>query len=508
MASVSLPEEKSGLRARIGRFFYAEELPYGIAVVRMLLPIGLLVAMVPRWFHARELYSSDGATTPLAHAYGFPNMLPEFSGVVAVGLATLLLFTLVTMCIGWCTRLSVVLTFFVYTYLNLTDAVSTMTKYSVIASHVLLLLSMSQCGAVWSVDRWLERRRRAKAGDSSPLPVPRSAAWPRRLLQLLVGFVYFGAAITKFHTPAYFTSDQLGTWMQTNVNFANPLGEWLTQFPSLLVLFAYFTVVWEIVFIFLCWRGTARTVVIGLGAMFHVMTTLTLGLIVFPMVCISVYFAFLNENDFRAIQTRLRQFGLWKTDHTVEAVSTNAGHGSRGGLPVRSLVAFAGFGVIVAATGIEAEYWLDPYGLRRPEGPYALKEIDPELVRTKYLRKSGPIKPVDMIASFETGTIIVGGEVFNPRRTFRIGEVMFVQAAVSPPHPDMYFDCSLHDADDQIVDSRTEPILRESRRCNFSYRLTDALEPGDYSLVLKRAGREILRRRISIRPPKNSASAN
>lgn len=505
MASTSLPVEPNGLRARFGQFFYAEEAPYGIALVRMFLPIGLMVAMVPRWFHARELYSSDGAPTPLAHAYGIPNMLPEITGVVAVGMMTLLLFALITMSIGWCTRASVMFAFVAYTFLNLTDAVSTMTKYSVIASHVLLLLSLSQCGAVWSVDRWLERRRHRQSGATEPLPEPKFAAWPRRLLQLMIGIVYFGAAITKFHTPAYFTSDQLGTWMQTNVNFANPIGEWMTQFTSLLVVFAYVAIIWEIMFVFLCWRGTARLIAIGLGATFHVMTTLTLGLVVFPMVCISIYFAFLNENDIAAIAQRLRSIG-WFRERATTAVPVPAT--SRSGLPIPSFVAFAGVAVIVAATGIEIEYWMDPYGLRRPEGPYALQEIDTETVEQVYFRKSGPVNPVDMIASFQAGTVVVGGEIFNPKRDFRIGDTIIIQAAVSPPHEDMYLDCSLHDTDDHVVDSNVQPAVRESRRCNFNYTLSDALEPGDYALVLKRAGRELMRKNITIHPRKNSAAAN
>src|SRR5690606_41945938 len=67
--------------------------------------------------------------------------------------------------LGWRTRLSVSLSFVLYTYLNLLDSVSTITKYSCIASHALLLLSLSNCGAVWSVDHWLKRRRSARSEE-------------------------------------------------------------------------------------------------------------------------------------------------------------------------------------------------------------------------------------------------------------------------------------------------------------------------------------------------------
>eukprot|EP00913_Durusdinium_trenchii_P035326 g33056.t1 len=442
--------------------------------------------MLPRWFHARELYSTDGATTPLVHAYGMTNMLPEFSGAVAVAIMSLLIFTLLTMCVGWCTRASTTFTFFAYTYLNLTDAISTMTKYSVIASHVLLLLAISQCGAVWSVDHWLEKRRHRLSGATQPLPPPKFAVWPRRLLQFLICIVYFGAAMTKFQTPAYFTSDQLSTWMQTNVNHANPIGEYMSQFASLLVVSAYLTIVWEITFIFLSWRGVSRLIVITMGIGFHVMTTLTLGLIVFPMVCIAIYFAFLSEEDIRTIAWRLRRFGLSR--RRVQKPAPLPAGVRPGTFSVPSAVVFGGVAVIVAACGIEVEYWMDPYGLRRPEGPYALKELDNELVEREYLRQSGPVKPIDMIADFQAGTIELGGELFNPKRNFRIGDKMIIQATVSPPHEDMYLNCCLHDAHDHVVDSNLQPALREMRRCKFQYTLSDSLEPGKYSLVLKRAG--------------------
>ena len=102
-------------------FFFAEEVPYGMAVVRMLLPAVLLLVMVPRWFHARELFSIDGAAAPLADNYGYFDFLPVPSGPMAVALATLLVLTLLTSSLGWCTRISLGVSLVLYTYLNLLD---------------------------------------------------------------------------------------------------------------------------------------------------------------------------------------------------------------------------------------------------------------------------------------------------------------------------------------------------------------------------------------------------
>ena len=57
------------------------------------------------------------------------------------------------------------------------------------------------------------------------------------------------------HTPAFFSSDQMRQWMITNVNHSNPIGEYLSFYPAALVVSAYVTVLWEVLFVFLAWRG-------------------------------------------------------------------------------------------------------------------------------------------------------------------------------------------------------------------------------------------------------------
>ena len=185
MSDQHSPEVK---RNSLTEFFFAEEVPYGMAVVRMLLPAVLLLVMVPRWFHARELFSLDGAPAPLADNYGYFDFLPVPSGPMAVALATLLVLTLLTSSLGWCTRLSLCVSLVLYTYLNLLDCLSTLTKYSAIAAHGLLILSISNCGSVWSIDGFLKRRalrcgrpeERRHAARHTRLGCPRGAPSRRR----------------------------------------------------------------------------------------------------------------------------------------------------------------------------------------------------------------------------------------------------------------------------------------------------------------------------------------
>ena len=53
-ASIDHAETRS-LKASLNDFFYSKETPYGLALVRIFLPLILLCVIVPRWSFAREL---------------------------------------------------------------------------------------------------------------------------------------------------------------------------------------------------------------------------------------------------------------------------------------------------------------------------------------------------------------------------------------------------------------------------------------------------------------------
>jgi len=511
MAGSSLTHLKNDLRGRFGRFFYEREVPFGLALFRIFLPLSVLIPMVPRWVRARELYSADGAPAPLALTYGFPGFLPELPGEVVVAIHSVLLLALVASMLGWCTRISLLTSTVLYTYLNMHDSLSTMTKYSVIATHGLFLMSLSHCGAVWSIDAWRERSRRRREGSlrSEPLP-PAFPVWPRRLVQIFIGVVYFGAAVTKIHTPAYFSGEQLQTWMITNYNLRTPLGDFLSQFPSILVMFAYIAVVWEMLFLFICWKGWSRAIMLLLGVIFHVMTGFTLGLDVFPVICISFYFAFLDAEDVTRLARwwNATQFAsAWRRYVAAPAASAVSAWHVPERLRMPSPAVFSFAAALVALGGVEIEYLSDPYGIRRPEGMYELKPLDADYV-AELLTPSPPIRDKDKITSLETGTLVVGGHLLDRRTEFRHGDMITAEFGVSPPHQDMWIECNLHDARDRLVHTAGLVVSREMMRGSVCYEIKESYAPGDYWVVLKAAGKEMLRKPITLRAAAKSPVAN
>ena len=87
---------RRGLFGQIHDFFYSEEPAYGLAMVRMALPAALLLAVIRRWPHVRELYSLDGAPAPLWNSFGIESGLPIPSAPVAVALYAAMVFFLRT----------------------------------------------------------------------------------------------------------------------------------------------------------------------------------------------------------------------------------------------------------------------------------------------------------------------------------------------------------------------------------------------------------------------------
>lgn len=486
-ASRDLPAQN--MTARLREFFYREEVPYGLALIRIILPAILLAVILPRWFHARELFSTDGAAAPLALNYGFENFPPEPGGTLAVALMTALVVTLLTSSIGWFTRASLCIAFAIYTYLNMLDCLSTMTKYSVISSHLLLLLSLSKCGSVWSVD--------AITGRCETRP---SALWPQRLMQLLIGLVYLGAAFTKLHTGEFFTSDQLRNWMMTNVNNPNPLGEWLSLHPAVIVAMAHIAIIWQIAFIFVVLKPGFRESFLGLGVLFHFSTTPLLGLYVFPLVMTTSYLCYVNENDIRRLSTLLAHSQLTSRFARAASLVQNRIVSSSG-----LLASGATWGIVLLTStfaGIAAEHSIDPYDLRAPSGPHALPVADVKLVsELQTLLESSAQKRIaidDMILSMDIGTSQLGNVLITHEDEFQCNQQFFVQVTLTIPHPDLWLECRIENETGHTLDQTSQIVPRRNLRADWSYVLPGSLPEGTYQVVLYGANGELARRPISL----------
>ncbi len=450
------PSSTTSRRGGLAAFFFAEEAPYGLALVRMLLISMALIPMVRRFGRVRELFSSDGAPQQLIELFGQGRVLPELPASFAAALYGIMIFSLMCAVFGFRTRLALLVGTPLYIYFNLLDSVSTMTKYSVIAAHIMVLLTLSQCGAVWSVDAVLRRWKEGVAATAIP---PRFPVWPARLMQLLFAFVYFGAAVTKIQTQSFFSGEQMKYWMLSNWNYSNPAGEVLATWTPLLLASGYITVVWEITFAFLAWRPVGRFFALGIGVMFHIMTWLTLGLYIFPLICISAYLSFLMEKDIVAIRrfmhrlrfpTAILGFPRFAIARVVEA--------RPGYVPMSML--WLGVAVLVAVASAEADYRIDLYGMRANKDGLALSPMDSKVALTM-LKSQQPLREKDKFLSFDIGSMLIGGQLANRSQTYEYGATIIAQCNVNPPHEDLWVECNLEDEQHRIIDTAGVFVTRE-----------------------------------------------
>lgn len=502
---------KTGMiRDRFHQFFFAKEVPYGLAIVRMLVPLVLLGTVCTRWPFARELFSADGAPAPLADLFRYYDYLPVLPGTVAVGLFAALGFFLFCCSIGWMTRFSLIASVVLYTYFCCMDCISMATKYSAIATHVLFILSLSNCGAVWSVDSWLKGRKAARTWPQyAKTEPPRFEIWPQRLMQILIALVYFGAAVTKLHTPGYLEGDQIIYWAMSRYNNPHPVGEFLTLFPIIVSAMSYIAIVWEMVFIFVVWRKWGRPVALGLGAAFHIGTVFSLGLYIFPMISISIYFCFLKEQDVQWLSARLRRLyrhGGWFQQNMDRLRALVEQFRPQPVANWKSPTAWVTGIAVVLALGIYVEYEQDLYGIRRPEGRMTLHEVEPELV-AQMLKPEQTMREKDKFLSVDVGTQMVGGWLINRKSEFMLGETMLVQCCLNPPHEDLWVDCHFCEESGRIVYRAGQIAPRENLRAVFQFYPEEVLEPGNYFISIKSKGKEVLRRSVTLLP-KLSAMAN
>jgi hypothetical protein len=512
---VAGPLRESEMLSRVGsalrEFFHGTETPYRLALVRICLAFTLLFPTAYRWFYAREIFSTDGSGLSLWSIYGSQLPWLEPSGTVVVAIDSIVILALVTSCLGWCTRLSLVLATVGYTYVNMLDILSSLNKSSAIASHVLFFLCFTHCGAVWSVDSWLARRRLLRLGvppEGIPAP-PSDPRWPRRLIQILMATVYISAAVTKLEVQNYFSGEHLQTWMLSTIHTPNLLGGYVALHPSFVIVCAYVTAMWELLFIFLVWKPPARRIVLGLGILFHFMTCLTLGLFIFPMICLSTYAAFATDSEIEALRRIFANAWNWVMARlgAIPSLAASAGRIVPTIAPAWSRGAFAAALLLTGVGGVGLEYKLDRYGLRRPEGPYKLQELDPRQV-DELLAPTARIEPEDKVLNFDVGSIFLGGCLLDRRTTFHQGETLRVQCCLIPPHESMWIQCNLHDSQNRIVDTIGLFLSCDMLRAHFFYNIGNCVMPGDYSLVLKIAGDEIMRRKVTVLPRSTACLAN
>jgi hypothetical protein len=404
------------------RFLFAPESPRPWAMMRIVLAAALLWEILPRWPYAVELYSTAGFSFPAFPTAWFQ---PEPLGpLLTIILHSTLVGVLVMLLLGWHTRLSSFAAFCLIGWFALLDAAGTLTKYTAISLHLLLLMTFAQPGAVWSIDR-IGSRRWNRA-------IPLNSHWPGTLVRLLVASIYLGAAITKIRLPDFATGDLLEFSLLDDPYGGRWPGLWLATKPRLLILCSFATIGFELLFPALVWIPKLRRPMLCLAATFHLGLAAMMHLELFSPIMLAALCAFLKEEDLAAIGQRLRRVF---PKNPVEADLTYRGFSPW------TLSALYGGALLLIVLGLSgSQYHADHYGVfhRAIEPQYAAIDT----AEAQEMIDAFEPEARDYFHRIDIGSRLGYRRVYGERHAFRPGEVVYVLARLLQPHPswEMHWD--------------------------------------------------------------------
>ena len=484
-------------------FWFAPESPRPVALMRIGLGLVLLYDAALRWPYAIELYSSAGLPIPVFpyEGTGRAGLEPVALGPAAtVGLHTLLLFFLAAVVVGWQTRFSLSLAAGLGLWLGLLDQAGTFKKYSVIGTHLLLLLWLTQCGGIWSVDALFGRGGRWRA-------VRLGAAWPRRLMQLLVVSIYLGAAVTKIRLPDFANGDLLMFSLLDDQWGGSTLGLSLSTQPNLLILASIGTVFLEIAFPLLVWNRALRRPMLVLAALFHIVLWMTMHLGIFSPMMLVALLAFVREEDLSACTRPLvRARSAWTVD-ADEAANRPASVAETLRLGrlrlLKNVGAYALMALLAAVSGVAVQYRIDAYGVFRGRESAEFAPFDPEQM-IEVLAEQTPADAGhygDYFHRLEIGSRLSsdGTHTFGRRRRFRPGMTVYACTRLIQRHPTMRLQWVLTRPDGrEAVHSHT--LDRSASHATVGFALTDPEQTpaGRYRLTLKADGSTVAARSFEL----------
>ena len=153
-----------------------------------------------------------------------------------------------------------------------------------------MYLMIGPCGAVYSVDRWIAKRR---AGGQLPRPQPTTSCnLAIRLIQIHMCIIYLFGGISKLRGEMWW--DGTAVWYAiSNLEYQSIDVTWLVRYPWLIALLSHVTVFWETFYCFLVWPRATRPIALGLAFCVHAGIALFLGMITFGTAMIIGNLAFL-----------------------------------------------------------------------------------------------------------------------------------------------------------------------------------------------------------------------
>jgi len=153
-----------------------------------------------------------------------------------------------------------------------------------------IYLVIGPCGAAYSLDRWLEERKR-KSQVTPPRTVSCNIAI--RLIQLHLCIIYLFGGITKMRGETWW--DGSATWFAvSNLEYQSIDMTWIGHYPFLFAFLTHVTIFWETFYCALVWPRLTRPIVLIIAVGVHGGIALFLGMITFGLAMLIANLAFVS----------------------------------------------------------------------------------------------------------------------------------------------------------------------------------------------------------------------
>lgn len=181
---------------------------------------------------------------------------------------------------------------------------------------VLTYLNIGPCGATFSLDRWLAKRRAMRAGQPIPEVGPSLAAnFAIRMIQVHFCVIYFSTGTSKLLGSTWWAGTSLNLVL-LNPAFApmdNPLYYGMMRFLAshrvlweiAMTIGIAYTLILEIGFPFLVWDRRWRWLMISGSVMLHFGIGISMGLVTFSLMMMIMVSSFIPAEVTRSILDRL-----------------------------------------------------------------------------------------------------------------------------------------------------------------------------------------------------------
>ncbi|HTN75644.1 MAG TPA: HTTM domain-containing protein [Pirellulaceae bacterium] len=152
-----------------------------------------------------------------------------------------------------------------------------------------MYLMLAPCGAVYSVDRWLQK---LSGKNERPLPSVMSNI-AIRLIQLHMCIIYLFGGISKLRGDMWW--DGSAVWFAiANVEYQSVDLTWLAHFPWAIAALTHITVFWETFYCFTIWPKWSRPLTLAIAVAVHGGIALFLGMPTFGLAMLIGNLAFVS----------------------------------------------------------------------------------------------------------------------------------------------------------------------------------------------------------------------